>query len=451
MRNNQARSFWSLVAEQRSGAVQYDAFDVRLDDGVLAARLSMGYRRSVDFDQSDGEGQDFAIVRACRDGYVVGLVADGVSQSFMGHLASVELGRELFEYLWAKRWAAPDALTTEQKLRRCERTLESSVSSFVVPEYVEENVRELIEGARTVGSQAVFTAFVLHAPTRQARVYEVGDARAIVLSRSAQGEPLVHAAVADPHGRFSSTGREELRLSSFDVTDVEAIVLKSDGAEGWGDDPTASLDAEAFAHVASGMAGKDDVSFVAVRIERVSDQVLVRPTRAHVGAAAPSRESSIAPAPQPMSKPLLPNPMLARPSGLGLTMWASTEFPAAGSLPPGPFVDARENPYRGHRPASRAARAARAVVRAIRAPTFLAGLALGLMFGTTAGYHLVSSASALGQRGSIWHTMADASHRLLTRQGPKSAAKGASTDSSKRDATKDSASAHDATMARRDH
>jgi hypothetical protein len=50
----------------------------------------MGYRRSLGFDERNNPGQDYAVIRA-ESSYIVGIVADGVSQSFYGDLAAYHL------------------------------------------------------------------------------------------------------------------------------------------------------------------------------------------------------------------------------------------------------------------------------------------------------------------------------------------------------------------------
>src|SRR3954465_4839137 len=87
--------YQQATADQLSGMLQYGRFEGPAKDHPL---ISIGYRRCRDFDQSNSPGQDFATVRAdSKD--VVGIVADGVSQSFLGNIAAKFLGTELLEVL----------------------------------------------------------------------------------------------------------------------------------------------------------------------------------------------------------------------------------------------------------------------------------------------------------------------------------------------------------------
>ena len=90
----------NFVAEQQSGEVQYHDYSVPLLDTF--ASVCVGYRRCRDFDVENKPGQDFVAVKGDVN-YIVGVVADGVSQSFYGNIAAKAVGEWLIEMLWENR------------------------------------------------------------------------------------------------------------------------------------------------------------------------------------------------------------------------------------------------------------------------------------------------------------------------------------------------------------
>src|SRR5258708_1037370 len=256
----------TFTAEQRSSSVQHNSCSLHVPGGDEQVHMRLGYRRATDFDGTDDDGQDFAALRVSADGIVVGVIADGVSQSFFGGLAAARVGGDVLGELWRHRNAPPERAQMERALRRSEKLLKHDVEVFEVPSGTNQIVREMVDALRPCGSQAVFTAFVFDARSERARVYQVGDTETLVHGVDTDGKPLTSRVVSEQMGRYSSQGRSELKLSVADFERVQRILAKTDGAGTWGDDVTSDLGPSAFALFATITPRPDDVAFVAVNL-----------------------------------------------------------------------------------------------------------------------------------------------------------------------------------------
>jgi hypothetical protein len=253
------------TSAQESGEPQYYQFSIPARGGAQWVSVSLGYRRSADFDRANQPGQDYAIVRAGY-GSVVGVVADGVSQSFYGHFAAEFVAERLLEYLWERRTTPPSAHQLNRVLREFEREFKTRIDCYVLPTRLQPLQRHALEQTRRqAGSQAVFAAFVLDAEAKSLRLFEVGDALAVVhCSRGETDGSHSKVIQADHRGRWSSAGRTHLLLEEINERDVKGIVIKSDGAKDWGASLAShKFNRAAFFEVAPEFAGYDDVSFVA--------------------------------------------------------------------------------------------------------------------------------------------------------------------------------------------
>jgi hypothetical protein len=263
-------SVLEVRAEQNSGEIQYFRFPVPTPLGGDDIVVHLGFRRSTDLDAADKPGQDYAVARG-GDGYVVGVVADGVSQSFYGNLAARSVGERLLGYLWENRESPPASEAMGETLVAFQGELKEEVEQFRLSETLPSIQRQALETTRKVdGSQAVFSAFVLDGVGRSVHLYQVGD---VVAFARDTGTPGADAEVikADAKGRWSSTGRTKLRLQVVRREGVEAIIVKSDGTKDWG--ATLGRDEvneQSFKSVADGLADYDDVSFVAAFIDAKS-------------------------------------------------------------------------------------------------------------------------------------------------------------------------------------
>src|SRR5215213_5656161 len=83
-------------SEQQSYETQHLHLAVPSEAAETAVHVYLGYRRCAEFDEGNQPGQDYAVVRV-GDGYVVGVVADGVSRSFYGNLAAESLSTWLVD------------------------------------------------------------------------------------------------------------------------------------------------------------------------------------------------------------------------------------------------------------------------------------------------------------------------------------------------------------------
>src|SRR5207244_2080033 len=101
----------TVRCEQLSSEAQYE--EKTWSSSSYSCVVSVGYRRCRDFDLSNQPGQDYAAAQSDSN-YVVGVVADGVSQSFYGNLGAETLSEGLLEELWNCRHATFDQTSFEK-------------------------------------------------------------------------------------------------------------------------------------------------------------------------------------------------------------------------------------------------------------------------------------------------------------------------------------------------
>ena len=262
--NNRSQSHDSitLLSEQQSSDSQFE--ELSLSSGGLKWVVSLGYRRWKDFDLGNQPGQDFAVVRGGVD-HVVGVVADGVSQSFYGNIASKSLSTALVEMLWGNRVQPLSETSLKERLGELAKKVNDEVEEFNIPPSLGRIHQDALENMRRQGSQAVFAAFVLNLGKGDLTLYQVSDVNALVHYFNGSGEQIR----APKTGRWSTaaTGRLHLRMSRR--SDVSGIVIKSDGiGEDWGRTlGEAVINKTSFEQLANDFAGSDDVSFIAIRID----------------------------------------------------------------------------------------------------------------------------------------------------------------------------------------
>jgi protein phosphatase 2C-like protein/all-beta uncharacterized protein len=292
-------------SEQESGELQYRQFSVPAPGAGQYVSVSLGYRRSTDFDRADQPGQDYAVVRG-GEGFVVGVVSDGVSQSFYGHLAAQFVAERLLEFLWEWRENPPSANHLNRELRAFERDFKIRIDDYVLPAHLQPLQRGALEQTRErAGSQAVFAAFVLDVEARRLRLFEVGDALAVV--HCARGETNgSHSKViqANHKGRWSSVGRTDLLLEEIDEWDVKGVIVKSDGASIWGENlGSRKFGRAAFFEVAPELANYDDVSFVAAVFQDESVETIPVVNEVRPESRQPAPPVAAVPAVQPAPRP----------------------------------------------------------------------------------------------------------------------------------------------------
>jgi Protein phosphatase 2C len=260
VRRIETDEFVELSAEQRSNETQYESFCSDTAGGDHSVRVSLGYRRCLDFDEGNHPGQDYATVRIGGD-YIVGIVADGVSQSFYGNIAAQRVSQWLLEKLWNHRSHPPDQKILERALTGLEKHIAPEIESVQIPEHVSEIMKTALEKTRASGSQTVFAAFVSNGKGA-VRLYQVGDITAVLHNSAGEVEVIK----AHPKGRWSSAGKSRFEMLVTDRTGLSSILIKSDGMNNdWGLNSTDDrITKDAFEQSAPELAGKDDVSFIAV-------------------------------------------------------------------------------------------------------------------------------------------------------------------------------------------
>jgi hypothetical protein len=252
-------------SEQQTDRVQYQTIRSGDTSGRLEAVGAWGYRRCLDFDASDGRGQDYCAVRG-GGGFLVGIIADGVSQSYYGDVAAREVSQHLIDSLWERRATPPTDrdLFTKELLR-----LANEVDPRVQETRPDPTLEEVLAPVREKkGSRAVFAAFVLDFRGRRPdlTLYQVGDIFTWVFDRK-NGRQL---AETDPNGRWASRGPSDLHLGVHVFHDVTGILLHSDGLRrAWAEELTVpSVSKESFEAEAKKRAAVDDLSFIAIQLRR---------------------------------------------------------------------------------------------------------------------------------------------------------------------------------------
>lgn len=279
-----------IVADQTSGSVQYGEVSIPSPRFGAKVDVAVGYRRWAEFDQRNGVGQDAACVRGDAH-HVVGVVADGVSQSFYGDIAAQQVSRRLFNTLWERRRQPPEAADLERSLKQFEAVVEKEfVLKRRLPAELFEMQRDALEATRLSGSQTVFAAFVLDIERRCLHLYQVGDVDAVV-HFAALGARVIQA---DAAGRWSSAGKSRMLLRCAVFDGVSGVVLRSDGTGAeWGlSIADGSLNRAGFEALSARRADLDDVSFVAVNLIAAPGAVVPaeEPERRR-GAGAPAAAS----------------------------------------------------------------------------------------------------------------------------------------------------------------
>ena len=251
------RAAVELACEPTDGGIQLLSERLEIRSGE-AVDLILGYRRCKDFDTGNYPGQDYAALRGDRT-HIVGIVADGVSQSFFGHLAAQCLGHEMLALLWEHRTSPPNAPAVDQHLRGVAAALAPQVDSWRLPATIPTMQRQALEKARIKGSQAVLSAYVLDLVQSRATLYQIGDVTAVVLHR----DKTLEVVKADPKGRWATTGRADHKLAISVFSSVAGLLLKSDGApDGLGKTLPDRRLLESMSDWADRAAENDDVSFV---------------------------------------------------------------------------------------------------------------------------------------------------------------------------------------------
>jgi hypothetical protein len=252
-----------VAFEQGSGSLQYQGFSSPVPGGSREVYVTCGYRRCRDFDGPNMKGQDYCAVVA-GGGYVVGVVADGVSQSFYGDVAARKVAEHLLDTLWGFREAPPEPDKLASRLRWLSEGVDKDVREHRLSAPETSILRKALERTRAKGSQTIFAAFVLDGHQGRLHLYQLGDAYAWIHSH--RGVPILEP--ADRLGRWSSAGGGNLHLKYVNQCGVVGIVIHSDGARReWGEKLTKpEVLREDFEREVSARADLDDIAFVAAHL-----------------------------------------------------------------------------------------------------------------------------------------------------------------------------------------
>lgn len=373
------QGLYEFLAEQRTSRVQYDQHRRELSDGRVV-RVVAGFRRDSNFDQEDKPGEDYCAVR-CDDRHAVVVVADGVSESFVGSLAARAVGAALLDILWERRSAPPVSEELAQALEGARRRLQEEIAGYQVRTKIEALRDELEERRRRDGSQAVFGVVVVDLAERRGTLYLLGDI--LVLVHPARGAP--HAPEAPPKGRWSSLAGVKGAVQVIQLPDVASVMLKSDGVgRDWGTDPASVVRRQNFEELAHAQCLRDDMSFVWVDTAASPDagqvQLLTGTTPPVEAAPAPPDGSPQATAPLPKTLPkthpsLQPYERTPASASSAASRGTPPVTGAAPATPAAPFPQARIGGFRAIFDGVFPDR--RAVVVAFAAYTLGVGTALG--------------------------------------------------------------------------
>jgi len=227
--------------------------------------MAMGYLRDADLERANEPGQD-SVVAMADDDYAVGVLADGVSQSFFGHLAASCVTQVVLKYLWQQRRLAPSAMDLSAALDIARTDCRIKVLEHPLPQGLPNVLVEQLEEKRKIGSQACFSAFVYTKKGGSLDIYQVGDVPVIV-----DGEVCL---AKDINGRWSDRVDVPLGLQHKRIETATSVVIASDGVviEGRkGTEVVAELlKRDAFEEMAPVWARNDDVSFVALTMSRTN-------------------------------------------------------------------------------------------------------------------------------------------------------------------------------------
>lgn len=255
LKASKREGFFEFKAFQQTGKTQYGVYQMPARNGTMV--VALGYRRYKDCDKTDTPGQDYVVLRF-DERHVVGVLADGVGQSFYGNLAAEHVSSWLIENLWRLRSAPPAETQLEEGLKAAEQTFAVTLESVSL-DHLSDMHRGALDATRRSGSQAVFAAFIWDFIDRTGVLYQVGDAVAVVFRDDE------HKTVDAPaKGRWSSAGKSQLMLQLRRLDGASGVLLKSDGADpAWGADVNYLVPrTDEFARMASVRSESDDVSFV---------------------------------------------------------------------------------------------------------------------------------------------------------------------------------------------
>jgi hypothetical protein len=298
----------SFDSTQRSGEVQ----TVSLPLGETRPSLVAGYRRHLEFDAGNHAGQDWCGFRVAGPRFAV-VVADGVSQSFMGDIAARVMGSGLVDAIAREGEAALAEPRSSALLTELRATAQAEVDSFALGGDIPEFLRGTLEVKRsTTGSQTVVAAIALDLTTGRGRLLLIGD---VTVTIQRENRPPLEV-TGDRRARWSTLHglRGNAVLEALDG--VTGFVIATDGLPAqFARDLAALSDVAQVRTALSAGAERDDACFVALIPTRLSDAPsppMAPPERIQTTAREPVEEK---PSAAPVVLPPTPSPLRdARPN-----------------------------------------------------------------------------------------------------------------------------------------
>lgn len=251
-----------FASDQCSRKPQFELGASRREAMQRSAHVSAGYRRWCSFDDGEQPGQDFCAFRF-DDRYTVGVVTDGVSQSYFGNIAARAVGEALLAVLWQRREDPPAHRDLPGLLSPQQPMIAEKLADLPPARRTAQSAPTLLDRAldeaRSEGSQAVLGGVVLDRVNRVADVYLLGDITAVVHGPARPRDPIQ----GHERARWSSSAGVKGELFHQRIPDVDCVVIKSDGMPSWwGLDANDGVEQSYFERHAQNWAEKDDVSFV---------------------------------------------------------------------------------------------------------------------------------------------------------------------------------------------
>lgn len=339
MISSQTTSSLILECDPTTNQIALDWVDLPGSERDKGGKVLLAYRRSTEYDDHNGKGQDDAWLYADRD-RVAAVLADGASQSFYGHIAAQGVVKGLQRLMTTCSLEAPEKAfekTLIAELRRLAQEGAKIVRDYPVREGISEAMAESLEEARSQGSQAVFAAFLYSRATQRLLVCQLGDVRLRVFGEE-NGMISSYLLPAKKMGRFSTRATADLADESLtdnlviqSFHNVLGVLIHCDGVDDqWGEKPAALEPAQQdeLRKSLECWASNDDVSAVGV---------LTAPVRAWAAKNSllppPKRETPQKPPVPRGDTPTSPAAAPARFPGVGAAVLPETKIAVSEPLP----------------------------------------------------------------------------------------------------------------------
>jgi hypothetical protein len=204
---------------------------IHISRSGLAYRYAYG--RSADSRLADDTGQDYLVIQEDAESLAFAL-CDGVSQSFMGHLAAQLLGDALVAWFWDKCAVAETIDVPVHELtiflNELPKIVAHHIQELELPADLPPMVRDVLERKRALGSESTFIAGLINTKTNRLLLAWMGDSR-VRLWGAHQERTSELGATFHTSERWSTQRGlvGQLHTMSISLEDVHRIVVYSDG------------------------------------------------------------------------------------------------------------------------------------------------------------------------------------------------------------------------------